>query len=298
MYLKKITHLIALLVLLVFVVSLAGCGGAAQKPEEKSAEKPAQKKITFGVSPGPYGDMIRYAIKPGLEKKGYTVDIKEFSDWVQPNLALNNKDIDANLFQHNVYLEKFSADKGLQLKQLIRVPTAGMGVYSRKIKAKNAAELKTAIKSGDEITVPNDPTNIARALRFLATENIITLKPSIDVAKASEKDIDKNPYGLKISPVEAAQLPRTLDSVALSVVPGNYAIAAGIPLASAIFLETLSEELKNIVAVRTENVDKQFAKDIKEVVESEDFQKIIEDPNRIFKSFQKPNWYKTKWKIQ
>ncbi|HWR28576.1 MAG TPA: MetQ/NlpA family ABC transporter substrate-binding protein, partial [Negativicutes bacterium] len=206
--------------------------------------------------------------------------------------------IDANMFQHNIYLEKFSADKGLQLKQLIKIPTAGMGLYSRKIKAKNADELKAAIKPGDEITLPNDPTNIARALRFLAKDNIITLKSSIDVAKASEKDIDKNPYSLKVSPVEAAQLPRTLDSVTLSVVPGNYAIAAGISLSSAIILETLTEDLKNIIAVRTENVDKQFAKDIKEVVESEDFKNVIEDPKRIFNSFQKPDWYKTKWKIQ
>lgn len=287
---KKYSSLIALVLLLVFTLSLSGCGGAT--------EKPVSKKLTFGVSPGPYGDMIRYAIKPGLEKKGYSVEIKEFSDWIQPNLALNNKEIDANMFQHRIYLEKFSADKGLTLSQLVKIPTAGMGVYSRKINAKTAEELKAAIKSGDEITLPNDPTNIARALRFLAKNNLITLKSTIDVAKASEKDIDQNPYGLKISPVEAAQLPRTLDSVALSVVPGNYAISAGIPLSSAIILEELTEDLKNIIAVRTEDLDKQYAKDIKEVVESEDFQKVIEDQKHIFKSFQKPDWYKEKWKVQ
>lgn len=286
---RKYGKLIVLVLLLLFALSLAGCGGAV--------ERPVQKKITFGVSPGPYGDMIRDAIKPGLEKRGYAVEIKEFSDWIQPNLALNNKEIDANMFQHRLYLEKFSTDKGLKLSQLIKIPTAGMGIYSRKINGKTAEELKVAIKTGDEITLPNDPTNMARALRFLEKANLITLKSSIDVAKASEKDIDQNPYGLKIAPVEAAQLPRTLDSVALSVIPGNYAISAGISLSSAIILEELTEDLKNIIAVRTEDLDKQYAKDIKEVVESEDFQKVIEDQQHMFKGFQKPDWYKEKWKI-
>lgn len=286
---KKFGKVIAAILVLIFAVSLAGCGAAT--------EKPAQKKLTFGVAPGPYGDMIRYAIKPGLEKKGYTVEVKEFSDYVQPNLALNNKELDANLFQHRPYLEKFSADKGLKLSPVVNVPTAGLGIYSRKIKAANEAELKNALKPGDEVTLANDPTNLARALRLLAKHGLITIKANIDPTKASEKDIDQNPYGLKISPLEAAQLPRTLDSVALSVINGNFAIAAGISLSSAIIKEELAEEIKNLVAVRTEDLDKQFVKDIKEVVESEDFKKVIEDPKYPFKDFQKPDWYKTKWKV-
>jgi len=286
---KKYGSLLALLLLFVFAVSLVGCGGA---------DSSTQKKITFGVAPGPYGDMIRYAIKPSLEKKGYTVEIKEFSDYVQPNLSLNNKELDANLFQHRPYLEKFSADKGLKLSPVINIPTAGLGIYSRKIKANNDDELKQLLKPGDEVTLANDPTNLARALRLLAKHGLISIKADIDPTKASEKDVDQNPYGLKISPVEAAQLPRTLDSVTLSVVNGNYAIAAGIPLSSAIIKEELSEDLKNLVAVRTEDLDKQFVKDIKEVIESEDFSKAIEDPQYPFKDFQKPEWYKAKWKVQ
>ena len=293
---RRNTGLIVTILLFVFMFVIAGCGGTAAKETEKKAEpQQGQKKITFGVSPGPYGDMIKYAIKPGLEKKGYVVELKEFSDWVQPNLALNNKEIDANLFQHRVYMEKFSADKGLKLSQLIKVPTAGMGIYSHKLTAKTVEELKTVLKPGDEITLPNDPTNIARALRFLEKEQLITLKAGTNAAKASEKDIEQNIFQLKISPVEAAQLPRTLDSITLAVVPGNYAIAAGIPLSSAIVLEELTEDMKNIVAVRTEDLDKEFAKDIKEVVESEEFKQVIEDPKRVFSSFQKPEWYTAKW---
>lgn len=285
---KKFGKAIALILVLVFAVSLAGCG---------TTEKPPQKKLTFGVAPGPYGDMIRYAIKPGLEKKGYTVEVKEFSDYVQPNLALNNKELDANLFQHRPYLEKFSADKGLKLSPVINVPTAGLGIYSRKIKAANEAELKSLLKPGDEVTLANDPTNLARALRLLAKHGFITIKGNIDPTKASEKDIEQNPYGLKISPLEAAQLPRTLDSVALSVINGNFAIAAGISLSTGIIKEELAEEIKNLVAVRTEDLDKQFVKDIKEVIESEGFKQTIEDPKHPFKDFQKPEWYKSKWKV-
>jgi len=288
---KKHLRLITTLLLILSLGLVAGCQSATPSSQP-------QKKLVFGVAPGPYGDMIRYAIQPSLEKKGYTVELKEFSDYVQPNLALNNKELDANLFQHKPYLEKFSADKGLKLSPVINIPTAGLGVYSHKIKVASESDLKKALKAGDEITLANDPTNLARALRLLAKNDIITLKQNIDVTKASEKDIDKNPYGLKISPVEAAQLPRTLDSVTLSVVNGNYAIAAGIPLSSAIIKEELAEELKNLVAVRTEDLDKQFVKDIKEIIESEDFKKVIEDPKYVFKDFQKPAWYSSKWNLK
>lgn len=240
--------------------------------------------IVFGVAPGPYGDLIKQAIQPGLEKKGYKVVVKEFSDYVQPNLALANGATDANLFQHGVYLEKFSADKGLKLSPLIRVPTAGLGFYSNKIKSLDE------LKKGDVITLANDPTNLARALRFLAKLNLLTFKKDIDPTKASEKDIEQNPRGLVFKPLEAAQLPRTLDTAAASVVNGNFAIAAGLKLSSALHLEVLDENLKNLVAVKTEDLDKPFVKDIKAVVESDEFLAVVTDPKRVFSSFQRPEW--------
>lgn len=249
--------------------------------------------IIVGVAPGPYGDMFKKAIKPGLEKKGYTVEIKKFSDYVQPNLALANGSINVNLYQHLPYLEKFSKDKGLKISpirsvkrnlQTITVPTAGLGLYSRKIKSLNQ------LKAGDEVTIANDPTNLARALRLLQKNGLIKLRADIDPTKASEKDIAENPKGLKIRPIEAAQLPRSLDSVALSAVNGNYAIAAGIPLSSAIIKEQLDENLKLVIAVRTEDLEKPFAKDIRSVVESAEFKKVVNDPRNIFKDFSQPAW--------
>jgi D-methionine transport system substrate-binding protein len=252
----------------------------------------ADKTIIFGFAPGPYIDEFKLGVKPQLEKKGYKIEIKEFSDYVQPNLALNNGDIDANLFQHQPYLEQFSKDKGLKLSPVVTVPTAGLGIYSKKIKS------ISELKKGDEVTLANDPTNLARALRLLAKYNLVTFKKDVDVTKVSEKDIEKNPIGLKISPVEAAQLPRTLDSVTISLINGNYAIAAGINLDSALIKENLDENLKNLVAVRTADLDKQYVKDIKEAFESEVFKNVIEDPKNIFKGFQKPQWYLKKWNLK
>ncbi len=248
----------------------------------------AGKTIVFGISPGPYGDLIKQAIQPGLERKGYKVEVKEFSDYVQPNLALANGALDANLFQHRLYLEKFSADKGLKLSAVINVPTAGLGLYSHKIKSLDE------LKKGDVVTLANDPTNLARALRFLAKLNLLTFKKDIDPTTASEKDIEQNPRGLVFKPLEAAQLPRTLDTATVSVVNGNFAIAAGLKLSEALKLEELDENIKNLIAVRTEDLNKPFAKDIKAVVESDDFLKVIDDPKYIFKSFQRPEWVKTR----
>ncbi|MCG8158896.1 metal ABC transporter substrate-binding protein [Brenneria goodwinii] len=244
--------------------------------------------IVFGVAPGPYSDMIKFAIKPGLERKNYQVKIMEFSDYVQPNLALANGSIDVNLFQHLPYLKKFSADKGLKLSPLINVPTAGLGLYSKEIKSLDE------LKQGDVVTLSNDPTNLARGIRFLASLGLVTLKGDIDATKATERDIGGNPRGLVFKPLEAAQLPRTLDSSAASLVNGNFAIASGLKLSDAIALETLDEEIKNVVAVRTDDLNKPFVADIKTTIESPEFAAVIQDPQYIFRDFQKPLWLQKK----
>ncbi len=242
------------------------------------------KTIVFGVAPGPYGDMVNQAIKPELTKKGYKVVVREFSDYVQPNMALANGSIDANLFQHTLYLEKFAADKNLKVSGLIIVPTASMGFYSRKLTAINQ------LKKGDVVTLSNDPTNLARGLRFLAKLGLISIKPDIDPTKASERDIAENPRGIVFKPLEAAQLPRTLDSASGALVNGNFAFAAGLKLSSALALETLDENLKNVIAVRTADLDQPFVKDIKAAVESPAYAAVINEPSSVFSQFQKPGW--------
>lgn len=229
------------------------------------AADPDKKEIRFGATAGPYSDQIRYGIKPLLEKKGYKVTIVEFSDYVQPNLALADGAIDANAFQHVAYLKKFSGDRKLQLSEVIQVPTAPIGIYSRKHKA------LTEVKPGASVSLPNDPSNLARAIAMLQQIGWITLKAGTDPIRASERDIEGNPNKLKLIQLEAAQLPRSLDDVDFAFVNGNFALSSGLKLTEALSLEKIPDYYMNLVAVRTADTGKPFVKDIREAYQSPEF---------------------------
>ncbi len=224
-----------------------------------------KKNITIGTSVGEFADMARQGIKPYLETRGYKVKVVEFSDYVQPNLALAQGSIDANIFQHEIYLTTFAANRGLKLEALAQVPTAPMGLYSRKHRA------LTALKDGARIAMPNDPTNQARALAILARLGWITLKPDIDLVRLSEKDVATNPRKLKLLPLEAAMLPRSLDDTDFSFVNGNYALSSGLKLTEALKLEDLGERYINIIAIRSADRAAPFAAEIKAAVNSQGF---------------------------
>ena len=250
----------------------------------------AAHTLTIGVSPGPYGDMVKHAIAPQMEKKGYDIKVREFSDYIQPNLALANKSIDANLFQNRRYLNRFSADKGLKLAEVITVPTASMGFYSNKIHA------LSELKKGDIVTLPNDPSNLSRSLDFLQKYGVIKVNPDVAVTKASLKDITENPHGVIFKPLEAAQLPRAMGGVTGSLINANFALSAGMKLSDAIQLDVLPEDIKNMIVVRAEDVNKPFAQDLKAAVESPEFEAIFDKPDSEFASFQKPDWMKARHK--
>jgi D-methionine transport system substrate-binding protein len=254
---------------------LAGCSSSTGASDDK--------EVTIGATAGPYTDMVNKAIKPFLEKKGYNVKVVEFSDYIQPNLALSKGDLDANLFQHKVYMENFAKEKNLKLSEVIIVPTAPMGLYSKKFKSLED------IKEGSTLAIPNDPVNLARTLIMLEDAKLITIKEGINQLTASEKDVQDNPKNLKFKPLEAAQLPRAVQSADVSAVPGNFAIAAKMDLLDAIQLENMPDTYRNRVVVNTKDVKSDFAKDIKEVVESKEFEEVID---KEFKGFGKPEWMK------
>ena len=273
---KKINKIIAAaLAAVIGAAVFTGCG--------KSGDE--NKLIRVGVCAGPYGDMFKEAIQPSLEEKGYTVEITEFSDYVQPNNALADNDIDVNMFQHSTYLKKFSEEHGLELSYLTEIPTAAMGVFSEKYKSLDEAA------DGAAAAIPNDDTNLSRALRVLAQTGIITIDPSIDPSKATVNDISENPKNLTFTEVSAEILPSVLDSTDFAVINGNYAIGAGLDLADAVYNEQLAEGYFNVIAVRTADVDLQFAKDITEIVHSDAFRSVIEDESRQYTAFARPAGY-------
>lgn len=238
-----------------------------------------KKELVFGATAGPYSDQIKLGIKPILEKKGYKVKIVEFNDYVQPNLALAQGALDANAFQHVIYLDKFKKEHNLNLTELVKVPTAPIAIYSKKHRS------LTEVKDGAVVALPNDPTNQARALVLLDKFGWIKLKPGFDPIRVSEKDLESNPRKIKLLPLEAAQLPRSLDDTDYSFVNGNFAIASGLKLTEALGLEDTTAQYQNLVAVRTEDKDKQFVKDIAEAYRSQEFRDVTD---KHFKGFVKP----------
>jgi D-methionine transport system substrate-binding protein len=265
------------------ITFLAACGGEDTTANSSEAETTNIEEKVVGVAPGPYGDMVTEVISPLLEEKGYKLTTKVFNDYVQPNQALSGGQIDANLFQHTAYLEKFSTDNNLDLTALEKVPTLGMGIYSDKIS--NLDELT----DGDMVSIANDGSNLARTLQLLEVNQLITLGDAVDETKATVDDIAENPKDLEFKPLDAAQLARSLDTVTIALVPGNFSWAAELDPADALALEALKEDYKNIVAVRTEDKDSDFAQAILEVLEGQEFKDAIAES--AFKDFDKPAFW-------
>jgi D-methionine transport system substrate-binding protein len=225
----------------------------------------ARKELVIGATAGPYSEQVKLGIKPILEKKGYTVRIVEFNDYVQPNRALADGALDANVFQHVVYLNKFASDNNLPLVDLLRVPTAPMGLYSHKHKRLDE------VKEGATVALPNDPTNAARALVMLQQFGWVRFKDGLDPLRASERDIEVNVKKIKFIALEAAQLPRSLDDTDFSFVNGNFALSSGLKLSEALALEQISPTYQNIVAVRIADKDKPWIKDLADAYRSREF---------------------------
>jgi D-methionine transport system substrate-binding protein len=269
---KKITRLI---IGLTAIIALAGCGASGE------GEK---KDITLGATV-PYSDMLEKGVKPYLEKKGYKVEVKEFNDYVQPNISLKSGSLDANLFQHKVYMDAFSKENNMKLSSVVTVPTAPIGIYSNKFKSLEE------IKPGSTVALANDPTNLARGLTVLRDNGLIEIDDKANPLRVSEKDVTKNPKKLKFQPVEAAQTPRTLESVDLAAVNGNFAISSGLNLEDALVKDKLPDEIINRIVVLEEKKNSKLAKDLKAAVESEEFKKVI---NSEFEQFHKPEWMNKK----
>ena len=214
-----------------------------------SADKEAENNIIkVGASPSPHREILRRA-KDDLRRRGYQLEIVEFTDYVQPNIALDNGELDANFFQHQPYLDSFNADNGTKVVSVGRIHFEPLGLYPGK-----TADIAD-IKDGAVIAVPNDESNEARALLLLQQLGLIKIKEDAGL-KATPVDIIENPYNIEIYEIEAAQLPNILPDVDFAVINGNYAIPAGlIATRDGLYVEGGDSPYVNVIAVRNGDQD-------------------------------------------
>ncbi|MDR1888329.1 MAG: MetQ/NlpA family ABC transporter substrate-binding protein [Zoogloeaceae bacterium] len=229
----------------------------------------AEEILTIGATPVPHAEILEF-IKPALAKQGVTLRIKVFTDYVQPNLQVAQKHLDANFFQHKPYLDEFNQSRGTTLSNVIGVHVEPFGAYSKKIR--NIAELPV----GATVAVPNDATNGGRALLLLAAHGLLRLKTQ-NLA-ATPHDITDNPKKLKFRELEAATLPRALGQVDLALINTNYALDAGLsPMTDALLLEDVRSLYVNILVARPDNANHPALKKLAAALTSPETRRFIQE---------------------
>ena len=293
---KKVSLVLAA-VLTAAALSACGGNGAAETTAASAAETTAQaeskaeetkaeetkaeeskasgdlEKMVVGASPAPHAEILE-AAKPLMAEKGYDLQVMVYSDYVQPNNALDAGDLDANYFQHLPYLESFNEQHGTKLVSAAAIHYEPFGIYAGK-----TASLEE-VADGAVVAVPNDVTNEARALLLLEAQGLITLKEGAGL-EATKNDIAENPKNLEIMEVEAAQIPRVLPDVDLAVINGNYAIEAGLKVSDALAIED-AESISattygNVLAVREGEEETDKTKALVEVLTSEEIKIFIDE---------------------
>lgn len=229
----------------------------------------ADQTIRIGVTPGPHAQIMEDVAKRA-SSEGLTLKVIEFSDYVLPNTALAQGDLDANSFQHQPYLDNQAKDRGLPLVSVAKTVIFPLGLYSKKFKSLDQ------VPDGASIAIPNDPTNGGRALLLLQKAGFLKLRPEAGL-KASVVDIIDNPRKFKIKELDAAQLPRSLEDTALSAVNTNYAMEAGLsPLRDSLILEDANSPYANIIVVREQDKDKPWVAKLVKLYQSPETKAFIE----------------------
>lgn len=201
----------ALAALALSLLALTGCSGGGSSSEDKT--------ITIAAVPTPHAEILNDVVKPALEKEGYTLEVKEFTDYIQPNTVTEQGEVDANYFQHKPYLDNFNENNGTHLVDVTGVHFEPFGLYSTKYTSLDE------VPNGAIVAVPNDATNEARVLLLLQDQGLIKLAEGVDIT-ATPKDIVENPKDLQFRELEAAVVPTVIDDVAIAGINGNYALEA------------------------------------------------------------------------
>lgn len=257
-------------------VALAGCsnGGTGTAVGSSAGSTAASTTLTVGASPTPHAQILTDFAAPKLKNEGIELKVKEYTDYIQPNKDTTSGAIDANYFQHINYLNNYNKENKTDLVSVGAIHYEPFGIYAGKSK-----DLSN-IADGATIAVPNDPTNEGRALLLLEQEGIIKLKDSSNL-ESTPNDIAENPHNVQFQEVEAAAVPRTLQSVDFAVINGNYAIEAGYHVKDALAHEKAGtaavNEYANIICTTKEKEDDTSIKALVKVLQSDDFKKYLEE---------------------
>jgi D-methionine transport system substrate-binding protein len=249
-----------LLLLVACTMMLFGCQSTSD----------SSQVLRIGATPVPHVELLNQ-VKDVLKAQGIELEIVEFTDYVKPNLSLNDGEIDVNFFQHLPYLEDFNQERGLNLVSVAGIHVEPMGLYSDALTDFND------LPDGAIISIPNDAVNGGRALLLLQSAGLITLDQEAGL-EATEVDIVENPKNIKIQAIEAAQLPRTLVDVDAAVINGNYAIDAGLnPIEDALLLEDGESPYVNILTTREDNADDPKVLALIKALQTEEIKSFIEE---------------------
>lgn len=265
---KKI---IALAAAAALTLSLAACSGNnSSSTADNSSSDASSTVIRVGASPSLHAEILEFA-KDQLAAKGYELEIVEFTDYVMPNVALYEGDLDANFFQHTPYLDNYNEQNGTDLVSACKVHFEPMGLYSETLTS------VSDVAEGSKVGVPNDPTNEARSLNLLEAQGLIKLREGAGL-NATPLDIEENPLNLEFVELEAAQLPRNLSEFAIAAINGNYAIEADI-LDKVIVNEAAdsesAQEYANILAVQSGELETDKTKALVEALTSDETREFI-----------------------
>lgn len=256
----KLKKLIGLALCTLLSISAVGCGASTSNSDDKI--------ITVGATQVPGGDLLE-ELKPLIEAKGYELEVTVFDDYVLPNEALNNGEIDANLFQHKPYLDEAVANKGYEIMAGSKLYVCPGVLYSYKI------DSVEEFKSGDKIAISNNPSSASKCLKYLQEIGLIKVK---DGDIVSVKDITENPKGLEIVELDVAQIPAALQEVTAGFIDTTFAVPAGLSAdEDGIYTAPVNDEYANLLAYRTEDKDSEKIKVLEEVLTSDECRELIEE---------------------
>lgn len=264
---KNLKKISAVVLALVFALAFCtSCGSDDSASDDKT--------IIVAATPAPHAEILEQ-VKDALAEDGWTLEVKEFEDYIQPNEAVSNGECDANYFQHINYLNSYNEENGTDLVNAGGIHYEPMGIYAG---TKSSLD---ALAEGDKIGVPNDPTNEARALALLEENGVIKLKEGAGV-NATKTDIVENPKKVEIVELEAATLPSSLPDLGVAVINGNYALEAGLALSDALATETaestlIAEQYVNIIACAKGNEESDKIVALVKALQSDAVKSFIEE---------------------